>query len=265
LGGGGAGDQQQIAPGGNGGLVMAKDFAKPTLGAIAQGGVTHGRRGRDNAHARTSDRRSHRIAAFPPNGKSPAIEPAAAFADRSDFARATQMLLSAKSHVTPSRQEQSNDRQALATLGATSLDDLAAALGRHAGAVTDLASTFLAVRAECGFHDVEKKRGSEMPERHPGCQGRGLAANPPHFGAFSQRDWPAARRNFMLKHGRSGAGGNFGELQPTNGAKSAGELNGRTRRRLHFLRRIDDETSGTRAGELLTYSGDAHRGFGGHA
>lgn len=47
----------------------------------------------------------------------------------------------------------SDDRQALATLEATGLDDFATAGGGHAGTVTDLAGALFAVRAECRLHD----------------------------------------------------------------------------------------------------------------
>jgi len=52
----------------------------------------------------------------------------------------------------------SDDRQALAALEAAGADDLAATAGAHAGTITNLTGAFLAVRAECGLHDLLKKK-----------------------------------------------------------------------------------------------------------
>ena len=49
----------------------------------------------------------------------------------------------------------SDDGEALAALEAAGLDDLAAVLGGHAGAVADLAGALLTMRTECGFHDSD--------------------------------------------------------------------------------------------------------------
>lgn len=67
---------------------------------------------------------------------------------------------------------QSDDRQALATFGATRFDDLATTLGGHPGTITNLAGALFAVRAECGLHDVKRKRGSEVPQPAGSVKGR---------------------------------------------------------------------------------------------
>jgi hypothetical protein len=54
----------------------------------------------------------------------------------------------------------SDDGQAFAPFAPAGRQDLAAALGGHAGAKADLACTLFAVRTECRLHDLVEKRGS---------------------------------------------------------------------------------------------------------
>src|SRR6478609_2580602 len=64
----------------------------------------------------------------------------------------------------------SDDRQALATLLTTGGEDLAAATGGLAGAKTDLAGAFLAMRAECRLHSFMAKRGSDSRDGRGGVK-----------------------------------------------------------------------------------------------
>lgn len=163
---------------GNEVLLVTENFAEAALGAVAAGGATDGGGGGDHAHAGDGNRgRGIRsgwlrsggprswVALFPPEGEGAAVDAAALFADGADVAGPAQVLLGAEAQGShgETRVEnrtlalavgsESDDGQPLAALGAAGLDHFAAALGRHAGAITDLASTFLAVRAECRLHD----------------------------------------------------------------------------------------------------------------
>lgn len=105
------GNHHEIAVGGNGVLLVAEEFAQPSLGAVALGGTTHGRSGGDHADAGRMDGgnqgqgrrvtdgpRRDGAAWFPPDGKSPAIESPALLPHGADFRLATKVLLRAKSH-----------------------------------------------------------------------------------------------------------------------------------------------------------------------
>jgi hypothetical protein len=163
------------------GLLVTKYIAEPAFGSVALRGLTDRDGGGDDADPRKQRfNRGRGLAsivspAFPPERKGTTLEPLPVLAYCPDFARRAQMLLRAKAH-NPGADEvsspegntrgvaggESNDRQALAALETAGLDDLAATFRRHAGAISDLAGAFLAVRTECGFHDFEKKRGSEV-------------------------------------------------------------------------------------------------------
>ncbi len=65
---------------------------------------------------------------------------------------------------------QSNNRQPFTPLATARFNDFAAAGRGHAGAVTNLAGSFLAVRAECRLHVVSRKRGSEVPHGMEGVK-----------------------------------------------------------------------------------------------
>jgi hypothetical protein len=67
---------------------------------------------------------------------------------------------------------QSHHSQPFTTLAAARLDYFAAARGGHPGTVTNLAGSFLAVRAECWLHDCFERKRVRSAARHWGCQGR---------------------------------------------------------------------------------------------
>ncbi len=165
--GGGAGDEEQVAPGGHELLLGAEEFAEAAFGAIALHGGANGGGGGDDADAGIRWRRAGR-AEFPPDGEGAAVDAAALLAHGADVALAAQVLLSAEAHGTGRETpalaapatRRSDDSQAFATLETAGTDDFTAAFGGHAGAITDLAGALFAVWAECGLHDVERKRGS---------------------------------------------------------------------------------------------------------
>src|SRR6188768_830185 len=159
---GGAGCEHQVEAGGHEMLIATVEFAQAAFGAVALDGIADGSAGSNDAHAsRTGGRTRWR---GPPNKlKGAAVHAAALFADSAKINRALQALAGAQTHW-------SNDRQALATLLAAGGEDLAAATGGLAGAKTDLAGAFLAMRAECRLHRFMAKRGSDSREGRGGVK-----------------------------------------------------------------------------------------------
>jgi len=139
---------------------------------VGRGDHTDARSGKNGGFAR-----------LPPHGERPAVDAASSFPDSPDVGLTAQVLFRAETHG-PSRparwtplassrlqRRQLDDGQPLATLEAAGFDDLAATFGGHPGTVTNLAGALLAVRAECRFHDVKRKRGSVVPIRTGSVKG----------------------------------------------------------------------------------------------
>jgi hypothetical protein len=148
-----AGGQHEVATGGHEMLVTAVEFAEAPFCAVALDGVSDRGAGCNDTHASRAGLRS--CGESPPDQlKGPAVHAAALFANRAKINRAFQALAGAQTHG-------SNDRQALATLAATGGKDFAAATGGLAGAKTNLAGAFLAMRAECRLHSFTGKRVAE--------------------------------------------------------------------------------------------------------
>jgi hypothetical protein len=70
----------------------------------------------------------------------------------------------------PAPKRISDDREALAALTTAGREDFAATPGGLAGAETDLAGAFLAMRAECRLHGFMGKRGPKSPRRTGGVK-----------------------------------------------------------------------------------------------
>ena len=154
--------------------MLTEKFPETALGAIALDGGTNRRGGGDDADSRAID---GAFAPPVPERERPAVESLALLAYGAKLAWAADMLLRTETHGTTTRRGRvgSDDRQTLATLAATQLQDLAAATGGHAGAITNLAGALFAMRAKCRFHGFWKKRGSEVPAPPGSVKGRVLA------------------------------------------------------------------------------------------
>ena len=149
----GAGGEHEVEAGGYEVLVATVELAQAALRAVAMDGIADGDAGSDNAYAGRT-RRFGGGTAPPSELEGPAVHAAALFADSAKINRALQALAGAQTHW-------SNDRQTLATFLATGGEDLAAATGGLAGAKTDLAGAFFAMRAECRLHSFTGKRVAE--------------------------------------------------------------------------------------------------------
>ena len=176
-----AGDEHEVDAWRESELVGAKALAEPALGAGPGDGVAHGGAGRHEAgpggqfvwFGRGPGRRGLARDGFAGSGtrgqrgpgsvikhKGAAIEAAPLGADVVEIRRPTQVLVGAEAHGVEAEDREGSrllpldDGEALAALGATSGEDLAATLGGIAGAEADLAGAFLFVRAEGGLHGV---------------------------------------------------------------------------------------------------------------
>jgi hypothetical protein len=176
--GGRACRQDQIATFRNARLVTPENFSESAFSAIAQDGVPDGRNRSDDAHPRRISRRitlscderrrgrsgsgirfGRRRSTETQQSESAAVDAPTLFTDGAKIALTPQMLLRAETHRgrgltrTYEKPGRSDDRQTLAALETTGLDDFAAARGGHASAIADLTGALLAVRTECRLHD----------------------------------------------------------------------------------------------------------------
>jgi len=158
--------------------MPAKNLAEAALRAVAPNGAPDC--GDRSDHGRSAARAAGLIG-LPvpaPHGECAAVQALALFPSRADVGLAAQVLLRTKTHVRlePARRSgppgprSSDDRQAFAALEPPGTEDFAAAPGGHAGAKTDFAGAFLAVRAKGGLHEIKPLRGYGSASRGGGCQ-----------------------------------------------------------------------------------------------
>ena len=102
---GGAGNDREIAMGGEEGLMLAEKFAQAALGAVAQDRVADRRGGRDDANAGQWKRGSALGdgAGSPPEGEGAGVETTALGAHDANVVLAAEMLLRAETHGGPRR------------------------------------------------------------------------------------------------------------------------------------------------------------------